>query len=52
MPFKGSFVKNLKKLGLQKEKRLFLVDDNTDSIKLNAPNSQIIKGFEGDQDDK
>lgn len=49
----GSFVKDLGKLKAAggKEKRMVLLDDNKDSIRLNAPNSLHSPPYEGGERD-
>lgn len=45
-------VKCLKKLPKRGEEPMYLLDDNPESIKLNAPYGIIILPFEGDQADR
>lgn len=51
VPKNKSFVKNLKKLPSETS-RMVLVDDNSESIKLNAPNAILIRAFEGSNEDR
>lgn len=51
--YKGrNLVKSLKKLPRHGEAPMYLVDDNLESIRLNAPFGVGIRAFEGDQGDR